>query len=204
MGKQRNHCTIFVQRTTPTKIVTRASGDGASAAAHGLTSPASRRRSHGAKTRPVEVWSRVGLAPWGDVGMPDDVLDRIARAEGTDQGSELPILRRCKRHAVAALEFNPNREVIAAFAAAPVRHARVPRALPARHELDERAVATDEEMGGDPKPGYARVIRVRRWVQPVGEKIENAGAAKLPRRQADAVYDQQVDGTARRSLVAVR
>jgi hypothetical protein len=72
----------------------------------------------------------------------------------------------------------------------------VPRTLPARHKLDERAVPTDEEMSGDPEPGYAGVIRVRSGVQPVGEKLDDSRPTKFAGRQADCVDDEEIDRAA--------
>ena len=47
----------------------------------------------------------------------------------------------------------------------------VPRALRARHELDERAVAAHQEMRGYPERRYAGVIRMRGRVEAVQKEL---------------------------------
>jgi hypothetical protein len=47
-------------------------------------------------------------------------------------------------------------------------------------------------------------IRMRRGIEPVGEKTLDMVAAELPRRQADGMQDYEADVDARGALVLVR
>ncbi|MNC87785.1 hypothetical protein D3C83_35420 [compost metagenome] len=79
----------------------------------------------------------------------------------------------------------------------------MPRAFRARHELDQPAVAAHQEVGGYFHARNGRVVRVRRGIQAVGEEFDDAVAAKLARRQADVMDDEEFDRAAGRPFVAV-
>jgi len=147
-----------------------------------------------AKARPVEGSARIGLAPWRDVGMPGDIRDRVARGERASQRGEARVLRVGVRHLTGALEFDADGKVVAAYPPLPDRLAGVPRTLGARDELDQLAVATDEEMSGNLRAGNGREVRMGRGIEPVGEEIDNTVPAELTRRQADVMNDEEVDG----------
>lgn len=81
--------------------------------------------------------------------MPGDTLNRIVLAQTLCQSDQNFILCISERRGVAAFELDADGEIIAAFAALPVRGTRMPGALAARHELNQGAVAADEKMRGN-------------------------------------------------------
>ena len=79
----------------------------------------------------------------------------------------------------------------------------MPRAPGAGNELDQYTVAADEEMSGYFRAGDGGIERVRPRVEAVGEEIDDAAAAELPRRQADVVDDEEVYRATRGPSIAV-
>jgi hypothetical protein len=79
----------------------------------------------------------------------------------------------------------------------------VPGAALDRDELDQLAVAADEEVRGNPHPMDFSEVWVRVWVQPVGEQALDGIAAVLAGRQADRVQDYKGDFATRRALVLI-
>ena len=158
---------------------------------------------HRATARPVEVRAGIGLSPRRYVGVADDAADPVTRLERPRYGCEPLVL--CVREGCFAgtFELDADGEVVAAGPAVPARLSGVPRALSARHELDQLAVAADEEVRRHVEIPDRRVVRMRGGVEPVGEKFDDARAAKFSRRQADRVYDEEVHRAARRPRVAV-
>ena len=135
--------------------------------------------------------------------MPDDVPDRVARLERAREGGKPPVLRVRERCFTRALELDADGKIIAMRAPPPARLARVPRAPAARHELVELSAAADQEMSGYFRARDCRVERVRGGIKPVGEMLDDAGPAELPRRQADVVDDEEIYRAARGALVAI-
>src|SRR5690242_1437899 len=83
---------------------------------------AKRTRAHRpAQSRPVEAGAGIGLASGGDVLVPGDVGDGIARSDLVDERCEHRVLALVERLALEALELDADREVVAAVAAAPCR-----------------------------------------------------------------------------------
>src|SRR5512141_2073366 len=103
----------------------------------------------------------------GDVG---NRIFRLQRARKLSQPLILPVI---KRAVVAALEFDADREIVAAAAPAPIRFAGVPCPLAAWHELDDFAVAAYHEVRRDLEAGDPAVIRVRVRVESVGKEIDD-------------------------------
>ena len=68
---------------------------------------------------PVKARSGIGLAPWCNVRVPDDRGDRVLCAQGREQIDEATILRLGEGQFVAALEFDTQREIVAALTAVP-------------------------------------------------------------------------------------
>src|SRR4029453_6424726 len=98
----------------------------------------------------------VGLAPGCDVTVARDPARRQRRVgalQAGDEGRERLVLALVVGRIVRALEFNADREVVAAAAAAPLRAPRVPGAKPERHVLHEAAVAVDQHVRR-----YAKVL----------------------------------------------
>src|ERR1700733_4485503 len=92
---------------------------------------------------------------------------------------------------VRALKLNTDREVVAAAFALILRCARVPGALVERDELNDLAVAADERVRRDTLLGHVLEKGVSLWVKVARKELFDAGGAKLPRRQADAVHDDE-------------
>src|SRR6476661_6088425 len=95
--------------------------------------------------RPVEARSGVGLAPGRDMLMARNPGDRIAPRQRLEQRQQRVVLRRLERAAFEALQLDADRVVVAVGAALPLRGAGMPGALIAGDELQQFAVATDDE-----------------------------------------------------------
>ena len=70
-------------------------------------------------------------------------------------------------------------------------------------ELDHCAIAADEEMCRYLQVLQGLIIRVRLWVDAIGEQFDYAISAKLIRWQTDVVNDQQGDIGSSRAIVAI-
>jgi len=150
--------------------------------------------------------SGIGLATgWGgNVRMPDAILDRVCAHERPGQFRQYLILGIGERLVVGAFEFNTDREVVAAVAAAPLGLSSMPGAPGARDELEQFAIAAYQEVAGDLVSMDLAIVRVATWVKAVGEQFDDARPAELARRKADAVNDKQLDVRASRPFIAVR
>lgn len=153
---------------------------------------------------PIEIRTGVGLALGSDLGMTRDPSDRIRVTKRPRQTRKRLVLRGFEGLVVAAFELDSDRVVVAARAAFPIRCPGVPRALQARHELDERALPVDDEVRRYTYTCQRGEIRVRVELEPVEEEIRYRGSAEFTWRQADRVNDEQIDRSAGRALVAVR
>ena len=80
----------------------------------------------------------------------------------------------------------------------------MPGAFRQRHKLDDAAVPADEQVRRYFEAPNFTEKRMRVPVQPVREQRFDLGPAKLPRRQADTVNDQQRGLLAARPIVMVR
>jgi hypothetical protein len=73
-----------------------------------------------------------------------------------------------------------------------------------RHILDQTAVASDQQMGGDgTRSGRDRKIGVASRIESAEEEIVDPGAAEFPWRKADVVDDQEVDDDATGAFIPV-
>ena len=79
----------------------------------------------------------------------------------------------------------------------------MPRAQCARNELEQRAVAPDQEVRGDAHPRKRAEIRVRVRVEPIGKQLDDGVPTELAWRQRDVVNDQQRDALAFRPGIAI-
>src|SRR3972149_1597299 len=79
----------------------------------------------------------------------------------------------------------------------------MPRTLAARHKLNNLAITPDKKMCRDFQPPELCVIRMRFRIQGICEQLCNCLTTKLPRRQTDIVYNQQIYRSAGWSCVAV-
>jgi hypothetical protein len=73
------------------------------------------------------------------------------------------------RQQIGAFELDTNGKIIASLAALPRRCSSVPGAQCARDELDQRAVAPDQEVRGDAHSRERAEIRMRAGIEPIGE-----------------------------------
>lgn len=117
--------------------------------------------------------------------------DRMPRPDRRRQRIQPRILRVRIRQRVRAFQFDPDGKVVAALAAFKGRHPRMPRPQNRRHELYDRPVAADQEMGGDPQVADVLEPGVGCDVQAVLEKIDDRVAREHAGRQADVVDHQQ-------------
>jgi hypothetical protein len=93
---------------------------------------------------------------------------------------------------VRACELDADREIIAARPAEELGRARMPRALVARHELHEFAVAAYQEVRGHAHVAQvALVIGVRIAVETIQEQRLDRVTAEFAGRQADVVDDHE-------------
>ena len=127
----------------------------------------------------------------------------VARAQGGHQLAQRHVLLVGIGQGVGAFELDADGKVIAAFAARVTRHARVPGAFVGGDELDEVAVAADEEMRRHAQPAQAFQPGMGAVVQRVQEQPGDFRPAELPGGQADVVQHEQRNLRARRPRVAV-
>ncbi len=104
---------------------------------------------------------------------------------------------------VSTFQLDADGIVVAPFAPAKRGNAGMPRAMIEGDELDDFTVAPDQRVRGDAHVLDLAKVGMPGSVEPIGEKIDNAGPAELPRRQADAVHHQQIDGRTGWAGVAV-
>jgi hypothetical protein len=69
----------------------------------------------------------------------------------------------------------------------------MPGAPIAVDELQQAAVAPDQEMRRDTQAAQRFEVRMGPWVQPAQEQVVDVGTAVLAGWQADRVQDHQVD-----------
>lgn len=157
-----------------------------------------------AVARPVERRAGVGLASRRDLAMADDIGDRVSGRNRLRQCTEIYVLGIFERLRVCAFDLYADRKIIAARAAAPRRFARVPCALGAGHELNNQAIAAHEKMRRHSTLGNRAEIRMRGGIETIRKKVDDPRPAEFSRRQADIVYDEELDRAAHRARIAVR
>src|SRR5712664_582316 len=117
------HCNI--ERKAPAVERGRAEWTKAGRSARGLLNPRQRL----AELSPVERRPGVGLAARGNVGVPDDIDDRISLAQNHEQLRQTRVLTIGVSLVVGAFEFHAQGKIVAALAPPPARGARVPGSL---------------------------------------------------------------------------
>lgn len=136
--------------------------------------------------------------------MSHDRRDRIVAPETARQSCQSFVLRVLERDVVATLEFDPDRVVIAARPAFPARYARVPRAPVTPHELGEPTLPVNDEVRRHAEALEPGKIRMRAAIEAVEKQIVYCRASEFTRRQTDGVYDEQIDKSVGRPVVAIR
>lgn len=99
---------------------------------------------------PVEAGTWIGLAPRRDVAVPDHRIDSVAIMQLREESAQDPVLNVLEWKPVTTLEFNADGKVVAVLAAPPGRNARMPGTSGAGNELDQFAVAANQEVGRNP------------------------------------------------------
>ena len=140
---------------------------------------------------PVEAWAGVGLAARGNIGMADNVFHRIGAAQEGKQCAQLLVLLRHEFLPVAAFQFDAERKIVAARTSAPCGLTGMPGASLARDELDQLAIAPDQEVRRNAQAADASEIGMGVRVEAIGEQPDDVVAAKLFRWQADGMDDDQ-------------
>ena len=129
---------------------------------------------------------------------------RVSLAERDDHGSERVELRGLVREHIEPLEFDAYGKIIAGFPAIIAGPARVPRSVIEADKLSQLAGARKQQMRGHAQRTDFLEIRVRIYRQRIREESFDPGPAKVARRQADAVHDNQVCFRTGRARIVVR
>ena len=155
------------------------------------------------KAPPVKERPGIGLAPWRDIGVPNDCINWIKCAQRLDQIDESKVLCILEGLLITALQFNANREIIAALTALPGRYSGVPGALLATNELDQCPVAGNQKVGRNTGAADPCEIGMGIRVEGVGKQADNIVAAKLCGWQTDGMHHEQRDDCSDRAIVMV-
>ena len=105
---------------------------------------------------------------------------------------------------VGALDLDADRKVVASCSTTPLGDPRVPRAAQARNELNDAAVATNEEMRRYLEPAQCFEIRMVIVCQGIGEQLLDPRSPESPRRKTDTVNHDELDGALRGTIIAIR
>jgi hypothetical protein len=136
--------------------------------------------------------------------MAGDGANRIGGDDGAEQRPERPVLRRRKGLVGQTFEFDADGKVVAIGAPLPAGDAGMPGARRGADELQQPAVAAQEEMRRNAEPGERGEFRVRRRIETVGEQGFDFRPAIVSSRQADAVQDDETDFGMRRARAEIR
>lgn len=135
--------------------------------------------------------------------MTRHATDGIGVGERGGDARQGVVLRVLKVDVFASFELDANGIIVAARTPAPARFAGMPCAFHTGHELRNRAIAPHEEVRRDAELRYARVIPMRRRVEPVQKERFDAAPTELAGWQADRVNDEKLDRGIWRAIVAV-
>ena len=105
---------------------------------------------------------------------------------------------------IRALEFDPNRIVVAPLATPMARGTRVPRAAIERHELGHVTAAGEQKVARYAHALEIRKRRIHRGVEGIGEQRLDQSRAELPRRQRDAMDHDEANVLGIRTRTGVR
>ena len=95
--------------------------------------------------------------------------------------------------AIRTLHLDTDGEVVAANAISEAGFARMPGSVGEGDELDERAVASNQEMGGYPQVGDGTETVMNVCIEPIAEEMLDVRPTELAGRQADSVHYDQID-----------
>ncbi len=106
---------------------------------------------------------------------------------------------------IAAFELDADGKVIARRASPPARHSGVPGAQMRGDVLHDLTVTTDQKMGTDTQTDERTQLRMRLQLRPAPhEQRIDPRPPKLPRRQTDAMQDDELGDTAGGALIMMR
>lgn len=80
----------------------------------------------------------------------------------------------------------------------------MPCAFDTGDELYRVAGSADEEMGGNFKVRYFRVVRMTRWIETIKKQIFDRVSAEFAGRKTDRMYDEKLDASSSGTVVAIR
>jgi len=155
---------------------------------------------------PIESRTRIRLAPGRDVAVPDKPVRRQSRVgvtEGCHDVRKGLVLGGFVRQGIGPFELHTDGEIVASRAAVVVRLTRMPGAIGEFDKLRQFAVARHQKVRGDPQFPDLGKIGVHLGRQRIHEQPVDPGSAKFPRRQADAVHDDQLRFHAGRTRIEV-
>ncbi len=135
--------------------------------------------------------------------MANHRLNRVVRAQSSEQVHEADVLHPLEWQLVTALQFDTERKIVAARSPLPGRDAGMPGALAAGDKLDQLTTSAHKKMGRDQQSADLRKIGISSRIKPVGEQLHDPITTELPGRQADRMNDDQRDKLARRPFIVV-
>lgn len=155
---------------------------------------------------PFEMRPRIGFSSARQryVLMTNTICNWIGFPEYFNELPQNPVLNVFERDVVTAFELDTNRKVITPASTVPLRLARVPGPRLTGHELNQFAIAADQEMRRNRHMRDGFEIRISRRIKTIGKQLRDFIAAKASRWQADTVNNDEFYATARRAGIAVR
>lgn len=139
-----------------------------------------------------------------DIAVADAVGNWIRCTQFRDEVRQNHILHLLERQIVRAFEFDANREIIATISITPLGFTCMPGARPARHELNQLAIATDEKVRRNASVGNFTKVGVSLRIKTIGKQLGDRISTKAPGWQADVVNHKQLDGAILRARIAIR
>jgi hypothetical protein len=155
---------------------------------------------------PIECRTRIRFASGRNITVTYQPVRRQSRVGVTEGGHDVRkalVLDGFVRQAVGPFELHTDRKIIASGAAIVVRLTRVPGAISEFDKLRQFAVARHQKVRRDPQFSDLGKIRVHMGRQRIREQPFDPGSAEFPRRQADAVHDDQLRLHAGRTRIEV-
>ena len=136
--------------------------------------------------------------------MAGDIERSEALGETFRERGERLVLRLGEGHVVRALELHADGKVVAALAALPRGHARMPRALLRLYILNKSAVAPDQIVRTDSEARDVLEIRMRIGIEATHEQVIDPVATVFAGGKRDVVNHQKGNDGPFRTFVEVR
>ena len=129
---------------------------------------------------------------------------RITVAERFNHGNQMLVLLIGIWRLVFALQFDTDRKIVTARAPAEAGLSSVPGAPAEWHKLNYFAVAANQQMRRYLEVANFREVRMCVPVQAVRKELLHVRPAKISRRQADAMNDDEFGLRASRPVILIR